>query len=109
MSSVELPGDLVLHGSLVVPLAVHPDRVSLAPQQTQQFSVDGGQTITWAVEPAGRDNISKTGLYTAPATLFETEVATITAVNSEDLSQVGRAMVVSDPSREPASPSLRAT
>jgi hypothetical protein len=55
MSSVELPTDLTLHGSLVVPLAVHPDRASAAPKQTQQFSVDGGQAVSWAVSPRGKE------------------------------------------------------
>jgi hypothetical protein len=94
MSSVELAADLALHGSLVVPLAVHPDRASVAPKQTQQFSVDGGQAVSWAVKPAGRGTISDSGLYTAPADSAQTEVAVITAISKNDLNKIGRAMVV---------------
>jgi hypothetical protein len=91
---VELAADLALHGSLVVPLAVHPDRASVAPKQTQQFSVDGGQAVSWAVKPAGRGTISDSGLYTAPADSAQTEVAVITAISKNDLNKIGRAMVV---------------
>jgi hypothetical protein len=94
MSSVALLTDLALHGSLVVPLAVHPDRSSVAPKQTLQFSVDGGQAVSWAVTPAGRGTISDSGLYTAPATSSQTEVAIVTAVSKDDLNKAGRAMVV---------------
>jgi hypothetical protein len=42
LTSVTLPGDLALQGTMVVPLVVHPDRVNLAPGATQQFSVEAG-------------------------------------------------------------------
>jgi hypothetical protein len=94
LSSVELPTDLALHGSLVVPLAVQPDRATVAPKLTQQFTVAGVQAVSWAVSPPGRGTISVSGLYTAPANLPQTEVAVITAIDKNDLNKVGYAMVV---------------
>jgi hypothetical protein len=52
LTSAKLPQDLILQGTMVVPLTVQPDRVSLTPGATQQFSIAGGESVSWAVQPA---------------------------------------------------------
>ena len=99
LTSAKLPQDLILQGTMVVPLTVQPDRVSLTPGATQQFSIAGGESVSWAVQPASRGTISNTGLYTAPATPSQTEVVSINAVSTKDLNRVGRAMAVIAPAK----------
>ena len=49
LTSAKLPQDLILQGTMVVPLTVQPDRVSLTPGATEQFSIAGGESVSWAV------------------------------------------------------------
>jgi hypothetical protein len=88
-AAADFPCDLVLHGSLALPLEVTPRSVTLTPGATQQFAVTGNPDVEWRCQSGG--TISATGLYTAPKT-SGTRVVIIAAILKSNQSTVGMAM-----------------
>ena len=60
---------------------VEPLNVTLAPSQQQQFT-SNLPNVTWSISPTGLGTISASGLYTAPATISQTQTVIVTAASA---------------------------
>src|SRR5712692_7752228 len=96
-----LAASLLLQGVAIgqgqkVAVTVSPASVSLTTSQSQQFTaaVTGNSTsgVTWSVSPA-LGTISRTGLYTAPASVWSVQIVTVTATTVGSPSKSGSASV----------------
>ena len=94
LKEVALPAGLYLTGSLDQPIAVNPDRTTLRPGQSIQFTVAGRQASDILWKPPRIGSISATGYYTAPSSMSSAEVVVITAVSASNPDSVGSAMVL---------------
>jgi len=103
LSSVYVPGDLVMFGSVESPaLQVAPLMVTLASGETQQFTVlPSTASVTWS---AVTGSIDSTGLYTAPASIAGSSMDVVTATSTTDSSQTISAAVSLVPSGVLVSP-----
>ena len=89
-----LPGDAVDSATATinvyppVSISVNPTTVTLAAQQTQQFtgavSGDPNTSVRWTVSPAGTGTISPAGLYKAPSQIVAGQTVIVTAISNAD-------------------------
>ncbi|HEU0123575.1 MAG TPA: SBBP repeat-containing protein [Bryobacteraceae bacterium] len=79
-----------------ISVAITPDKVTLGPRESQQFTATVSNTantsVRWSVFPEV-GTITQTGLYTAPATIAASPVVTVSAISLADGSKVGEALV----------------
>ncbi len=92
---------VVMLASSVPAVSVSPLTSTLYSGQTQSFSaiVRGlaGQAVSWSISPAV-GSISASGVYSAPATILQSQTITVTAVNQSNLSTSATAIVFLVPS-----------
>jgi hypothetical protein len=96
LTQAGLPGDLLLTGQLNTPLWVEPALANLKPGDTLQFtatSISRPLNVLWEIKPP-LGSISASGLYTAPDSISQPEVVVISAIERDDASQIGSAMVM---------------
>jgi len=83
--------------SVPVTVSITPANAALFAGQSQQFSATvtgvANQQVTWSVSPAGAGTVSQTGLYTAPASIASSSVATVTATSIADSSKIASSAV----------------
>ena len=84
-----------------VSISVTPSNAILAAGQTQQFSASVGNAsntaVTWTISPTGVGSITSNGSYTAPATLVQQEIVTVTATSVADVNQFASATILLTP------------
>ena len=96
MTNVSLAESLSLRGEVKVPLVITPREVTLVPGQTQKFTIAGSPSVDWQLY-SGSGSITADGadgVYTPPSTVRRNEVTVIEAVNRNDRTSVGYAVVV---------------
>jgi uncharacterized protein (TIGR03437 family) len=98
VAAVPDPADAAV--TLVV---VSPSGVTLIHGQSQQFAAivtaDGGSatSVTWKISPSIGSIGASTGLYTAPASVFDSYTITVTATSTADTSKTGTATITLQP------------
>lgn len=87
-SEAYVPGDLALFGAIQpseTAFTVSPLQSVIAGGETQQFSVSGGETVAWTINPR-IGSISQSGLYTAPLSVPQAIPIVVTATSGDDVS-----------------------
>jgi hypothetical protein len=64
------------------PVITAPSRIVIGPLETAAFAAD--TAVNWSTAPAGFGTITAQGVYTAPASVVESTVVTITATSTAD-------------------------
>ena len=99
LSAAHVPGDLALFGKIQpsqTAFAVAPLQATLAPKQTQKFSVSGGQSVKWTINPQ-IGTIAQDGTYTAPSVTAATTVVVTAKATSGGALATGVVTVVPSP------------
>ncbi len=76
-------------------LGVLPSAVTLYPYQSQQFAAPGicGDGVSWSLSAGVPGTLTSTGLYTAPASIAEQQIVTVTATSQANPAQSASATV----------------